>query len=130
VCSSGTCGVTCLGGSTLCTPDGGVAACVQTASDPNNCGACGTVCPAGQVCAMGACGIMCAGGSSLCGTTCTNLSNDPNNCSACGKVCPGGANATAVCSASACSYVCTAGHADCNGLSADGCEATLATDDN
>jgi hypothetical protein len=79
---------------------------------------------------MGACGIMCAGGSSLCGTTCTNLSNDPNNCSACGKVCPGGANATAVCSASACSYVCTAGHADCNGLSADGCEATLATDDN
>jgi hypothetical protein len=52
VCTSGVCG--CPTGTTLCT-----GACVNTATDVNNCGACGSVCPActtgTPTCTAGAC---------------------------------------------------------------------------
>ncbi|MGH7270082.1 MAG: hypothetical protein ACREJ3_06585, partial [Polyangiaceae bacterium] len=113
-----------------CAPDGGVgcsscssfggggvwsacgSSCVELATDPNNCGACGTHCTFGQQCTAGVCGSECPGsevctsgacvavcpsgtmectspGSNATGT-CTSIQNDPNNCGACGAVCPQG----------------------------------------
>ena len=48
-------GATCPAGETVC---GG--ACVDLTSDPLNCGACSTVCGAGQVCSNSACTATCA----------------------------------------------------------------------
>jgi hypothetical protein len=48
--------------------------CTNTATDPNNCSACGNSCAQGQVC---------------CGGICTDLGVDPLNCGSCGNTCPG-----------------------------------------
>ena len=57
-----------------------------------------------------------------------NLTSDPLNCGVCSRVCSA-AFATTNCSASNCGISsCTAGHANCNGLYADGCEVSTATD--
>lgn len=54
----------CIGGSCGCQPPerecGG--GCVDTRYDPNNCGVCGRVCPAGQACATGTCQPLSGGG--------------------------------------------------------------------
>jgi hypothetical protein len=50
VCENGT--VACPPGQTPCGPDGGQL-CVNLATDPNNCGACGNVCPSGDGCGTG-----------------------------------------------------------------------------
>jgi hypothetical protein len=47
-CSGGTCA--CKAPFTKCS-----GACTDVQSDPNNCGQCGTACPAGQSCTAGAC---------------------------------------------------------------------------
>src|SRR5574337_767341 len=52
--------------------------CVDTTSDPANCGACGNACSASQVCNAGVCD--CAAPTTLCGTECVILNDDPNNC--------------------------------------------------
>src|SRR5262249_25628618 len=65
VCSFGTCGIDCVGGSTLCN-----GMCVATQNDPNNCGNCGTTCTGGKVCSMGNCGLSCVGGTTLCNGVC------------------------------------------------------------
>ena len=76
----------CATGKTSC---GGT--CVDTQSDPNNCGACGTVCPANQSCIAGAClQTGCPAGQVSCSADkadCADLSRDPNNCGACGTAC-------------------------------------------
>lgn len=51
--------------------------------------------------------------------------NDPFNCGACGHVCVWGANSYPRCTAGVCGIGCDTGFADCDGLAATGCEASL-----
>jgi alpha-tubulin suppressor-like RCC1 family protein len=100
----------------------------QTATDVNNCGGCGNVCPtapnATPFCVAGSCTLACALGKGDCdGSTAngceTDVLGDPNNCGTCGIVCPGN------CVAGSCACV----PATCNGQCGnqpDGCGGTLA----
>jgi hypothetical protein len=69
------------GGMTCC--DG---QCLDTRSDPQNCGACKKVCPPGQRCEQGLC-RGCQAGETTCNNVCVNLQTDNNNCGTCGHVC-------------------------------------------
>ena len=66
--------------------------CVDTATDSNNCGTCGDVCPPQLVCTSSSCG--CPSGQSLCSLGdaeyCASLQIDVNNCGACGRTCSPG----------------------------------------
>ncbi len=102
-CSAGTC-------PTLCGTQ-----CVNTGSDPANCGACGQVCSSNRVtatCAGGICSGTCDPGYADCNGDkrtdgCeTDLLNDPASCGACGAVCGTGTS----CVAGTCTSPCPGGH--------------------
>jgi hypothetical protein len=68
-------------------------ACVDTTTDPNNCGVCAKVCQskphASPVCAGSQCSTQCDSGYSQCGGQCVDTNTDKVNCGKCGTRCPG-----------------------------------------
>ena len=60
-------------------------ACVDTATDASNCGACGVACPSGDACVAGVCTAPSTCTHTLCGSACVDLAADPSNCGACGE---------------------------------------------
>jgi hypothetical protein len=101
------CSFQCLGGTTQCGNS-----CVDTDTNPANCGACGTACNAGQVCAAGMCVLIgaCNAPFTQCGQICTNTKTDSNNCGACNTKCGQGSS----CVNGACT-VCDSNTTDCDG---------------
>jgi hypothetical protein len=59
--------------------------CINTTSDPKNCGGCGKTCPEGAACAVGEC--VCPAGQTECKGACVNFDTDPSNCGGCGQAC-------------------------------------------
>ncbi len=132
VCSGGACALSCAGGTTEC---GG--ACTNTSFDPQNCGMCGAACAgapnATATCAGGACGYFCAGSFDDCNGSAadgceTNTSNDLSACGGCGVACAPVANGSAACAGGVCAIgSCNAPYANCDGSTANGCEANVLT---
>jgi hypothetical protein len=92
--------------------------CVNPRNNPQNCGACGTNCPSGNVCVNGACMQSCPGAQTLCnGNLCVSTATDRTNCGACGTTCAAGQ----VCSNGACTVDCAANLQTC----ASGADAGL-----
>ena len=115
-CVNGACGIgACQQGFFDCDLAAGNGCETQIATDVNNCGACGKVCPQGQICANGGCTcpncnlphamsacvnnvctlLACVPGYGDCdaqvGNGCeVDLNQDVNNCSKCGMACGGG----------------------------------------
>jgi hypothetical protein len=119
-CEASRCVTSCSTGFTACMGTGGLDAggpgyCADLQTDRNNCGACGTTCPSGQVCDGGRCAVSCGSGTTNCNGTCRDLQTDRSNCGACANVCAAGE----VCSTGRCEVSCGAGLANCNGTCRD-----------
>jgi len=101
-------------------------ACVDLASDHENCGSCGHACEAVEVCYEGECSLECPAGLDNCSGGCVDLDEDLSNCGVCGRVCPDGDHADPVCLAGVCDVQCDAGWCDSDD---DGdCETTCTTE--
>lgn len=148
--SCGTCGTVCAGGSQaspVCRNGACALACDADHADCDGnadngceadlatvatCGSCGVTCSAASAtatCDQRQCSYACVAGYGDCDSDtangCETALDSPSHCGACGTVCAAPAQATATCDSGACGFACAAGFADCNGLSADGCEVDL-----
>jgi hypothetical protein len=124
----------CLPGQDRC----GGSVCLNLSADTANCGGCGNACPARPhapaTCSGGSCALVCDPGTLNCDGNLTNgcetlPSVDANNCGGCGTVCQSFPHtAPSLCVGGVCSFGCGAGYANCDGLVANGCEISTATD--
>lgn len=131
-CTTGNCTLQCKSGFGDCNTQFCADGCeIDLLSDPNNCGACGNKCEAGQACNMGQC--ICPSGTTRCGDDCVDTKIDPLNCGRCGYRCPGPAairngklaTGSPSCDLGECKYTCYPPFADCDGLLSNGCEVNL-----
>jgi hypothetical protein len=99
-CDKGQCTFNCEDGWANCDAMPANGCEVSTLSDPNDCGACGKVCPSGPnaqgVCQGGTCALLCPPNLGDCDGNAANgceqsLLSDPKNCGACHKDCGGSA---------------------------------------
>jgi FtsP/CotA-like multicopper oxidase with cupredoxin domain len=67
----------CKGSASVC---GGT--CTDLRTDNANCGACGTVCDAGQLCSAGTCALSCQAALVECASTCVDPLSSPDHCGA------------------------------------------------
>ncbi len=101
--------------------------CVDLRSSAAHCGVCNRACAMGQVCSNSACVTTCAGGLSNCSGACVDIFSSAAHCGGCGSACAL-ANATQTCSGGTCGVgACLPGFANCNGMTADGCEVNITT---
>ena len=116
VCNNGACNYACNLGYTNCgtitEPN-----CKNTASDINNCGACGVTCGDGQACVQGVCTCK-TSGKTNCNGTCKDLSKDIDNCGSCGNKCSAVAPINAEvaemgCQSGECKFKCKKGYTNC-----------------
>ncbi len=130
-CTNSKCGYTkCDAGWADCDGDPTNGCEQDIASDPNHCGACGTVCSSTNGtpgCVAGQCTITCTPGSGY--GNCNGPANDgcetplttTSNCGGCKNVCST-KNSKPTCDSGSCTVHCNSGFADCNGTGSDGCE--------
>lgn len=134
ICQNGTCHTLCNPGFGDCDdlPTNGCETDLTTSVA--HCGACHRICPSGPqatpLCAAGRCTLRCTTGYADCNNDptdgCeTDLSNDPDHCGRCGNACLRTANTVAWCEAGSCQSTCMPGFADCDGVTSNGCEASL-----
>lgn len=115
--------------------------CLDLASDPANCGACGMSCGAlpgvaasAVRCEAGRCALTgaCLAGRGDCdGEAANGCEADlaqVGTCGRCGNACVAPANAYPTCDAGACGTACLRGYADCDRAAANGCETSLTAD--
>ncbi len=138
-CTAGVCGTSaCAAGFANCSGSGGTG-CQTPITTPQNCGACGNICPSGPnstpECNNMLCALQCAQGYANCNgmpsTGCqVNINTSVANCGSCGNVCnlP---NATPECTNGQCEIAsCNSGYADCDMKPSNGCEVDTNTDPN
>src|SRR5262249_35510475 len=82
--ANGSCVYSCVEGAVRCN-----GTCTSLDSDPDNCGACGNVCPdTAPYCSQGVCfDPGCAPGLTWGGISCVDLNSDHSNCGACNRAC-------------------------------------------
>ncbi len=131
-CVGGACTPSCSSGFGSCdsNPDNGCETNLNTSTA--NCSACGKQCTNANgttSCVSGACTPSCASGYASCDSNpdngCeTNTNTDVNNCGTCGHVCSN-PNGSVSCSGGTCQIGCSAGYADCDGNTNNGCETNI-----
>jgi hypothetical protein len=98
--------------------------CVDTDTDPENCGACagagGDVCGTDEICVTGACVPDCTGATpTLCGAVCVDTDTDPEHCGACADAGGDLCMTDEVCEAGSCVPACDSGLTYCDGACVD-----------